>query len=151
VPLAGLLSLVVGIGLPVALLVGMFATAFSGRAPAQVTVGDGVVHVRMVGLMPVFAVRRRLDVALADIVTVHADRFVRNLLGGFRMGTHFPRVMTAGTFFRGGGRRDFFAICRRGEALVLDLRPGARFWRRVIVEVDDLDATAAAIDAAVRP
>ncbi|MDQ3106465.1 MAG: hypothetical protein M3Q68_01485 [Actinomycetota bacterium] len=135
---------------PALLIVGgMLVMSFSGVAPARVELRDGKVRITLRGLMPIYALRRRLVVPLQDIETVHADRYAKNLIGGFRIGTHLPKVMTAGTFLRGGGRgRDFFAVYRAASALVLDIRPEARTYRRVIVEIDDLDATASAIDSA---
>ena len=136
-----------------ALLGTMFLQSFAGGAPADVEVGpDGRVRITMRGAMPVFALRRRIDLDPADIETVHADPFARNLLGGFRVGTSFPGVMTAGWYYRGGGRGwDFFAVYRAKSALVLDLVPGRRRFRRVIVEVEDLAATAAALQGRLAP
>lgn len=134
---------------PIVVLLGsMFVMSFSGVAPARVEVVGHQVRVTMQGVMPIYALRRRLMIDLGDIRRVHADRFARNLLGGFRVGTYFPKVMTAGWYWRGEGRSwDFFAVYRAPAALVLDLVPGRRRFRRVIVEIDDLDATAAAIEA----
>ncbi len=140
------------IPLPALVLVAaMVALSFSGQAPARVSlVGDRVV-VTMRGPMPLFALRRQLSIDVATITSVHADHFAKNLLGGFRVGAHLPKVMTAGYYYRGRGRSwDFFAVYRARSALVLDLAPG-RWLRRVIVEIDDLEATAAAIEDARAP
>jgi hypothetical protein len=132
-----------------AVLGGMCFMSFSGLKPARVDLVDGSVHITMQGLMPLYALRGRLTVPLADLRGVHADRSARSKLGGFKFGTCLPGVMWAGTFLRAGGRgREFYAVYRAKEALVLDLRPG-RGYRRIIVEIDDLDATAAAISSAL--
>ena len=135
------------------LLGGMLVLSFSGVAPARVDV-DGAarrVRITMRGPMAVYALKRRIHLDVDDVLAVHADRFAKNLIGGLRVGTHFPGVMTAGWFYRGSGRGwDFFAVHRARSALVLDLVPGRRRFRRVIVEVADLDATAAAIES-LRP
>ena len=136
----------------VVLLGSMFVMSFSGIAPARVEVVGRQARVTMRGVMPIYALRRRLVIDLGDIRQVHADRFARNLLGGYRVGTYVPKVMTAGWYWRGEGRSwDFFAVYRAHEALVLDLVPGRRRFRRVIVEIDDLEDTAAAIEAALAP
>src|SRR5688572_16546677 len=82
---------------------GMFLLSFSGVAPARVEVGRAARRVRitMRGPMAGYALKRRIDLDADDIRTVHADHFARNLLGGFRIGTFFPGVMTAGWFYRG--------------------------------------------------
>lgn len=143
-----LLPLVLPLAVAGVLLVALFAQSFSGRPPARVEVGADAVTVTMQGAMPVFALRRRLRLRLDDISTAHADDFARNLLGGFRVGTAFPRVMYAGWFHRGSRGWDFFAVYRARTALVLDLVAGRRRFRRVIVEVADHRAAAAAIEAA---
>lgn len=138
---------------PIVVLLGsMFVMSFSGIAPARVDIVGGKVRVTMQGVMPLYALRRRLLLDPDDIERVHADDFARNLLGGFRVGTQFPKVMTAGWFWRGEGRGwDFFAVYRARSALVLDLVPGRRRFRRVIVEVDELQETAATVRAALAP
>lgn len=138
---------------PIVLLLGsMFAMSFSGLAPARVEVVGRDVRVTMQGVMPVYALRRRLVLEAGDIQRVHADEFAQNLFGGFRVGTRFPKVMTAGWFWRGEGRGwDFFAVYRARSALVIDLVPGRRRFRRVIVEVDDLHEAAAAVGAVLAP
>ena len=145
----GALGPILGTFGPLLVLLGvMFAQSFSGVAPARVRVERDVVTITMRGAMPLFALRRRIRLRLSDIATVHADEFAGNLLGGFRIGTSFPKVMFAGWFYRGSRGWDFFAVYRARKALVLDVHPGRRRFRRVIVEVDDLRATAAAVDAA---
>jgi hypothetical protein len=144
-----LLPLVPTLALAAVLVVAMFVQSLFGPPPARVDVGPGGVTITMQGAMPFFALRRRLRLRLDEIATVHADGFARNLIGGFRIGTAFPKVMHAGWFHRGRGGWDFFAVHGASSALVLDLVPGRRRFRRVIVEIADLRETAAAIEAAL--
>ena len=133
-----------------ALLGGMLLLSFFGAAAAKVEVDPAArrVRVTMPGAMAVYALKRRIDLDADDLRSVHADHAARDLLGGFRVGTFLPGVMTAGWFHRGADRGwDFFAVFRARSALVLDLEPGRRRFRRVIVEIDDLEATAARIEA----
>ena len=130
------------------LLGAMFATAYAGPNIAAVGVTpDDRLLVRPVGLVRMWALSRGIDVPVASIVDVGvATR--KGLVKGFRApGTHFPGVMTAGTF-RYKGNKDLWMVGPAKEVLVIEL--SGETYRRVIVQVEDPHAAVEALWAALR-
>lgn len=147
-PTAGLLALGTLTVTVLGILGGAFVAAFSRTPAARVDIVGDHVRIEMQGLLSLYALRGHLDLPLPAIGAVRTDHAARKLVGGIRFGgTELPRLLYAGTFLRRRGR-DFVAVRRSGEALVLELRTKVKRYTRVIVEVDDPAAAAAAIEAA---
>ncbi len=105
-----------------------------------------IVHVR--GIDRLFALRSRLEIPLSHIVDAQADQqeaqwWWRGTRTG---GTHMPGVITAGTFYQ-EGERVFWDVHHPEKALIIRLRDER--YQRLVIEVDDPPATAAAIQGAI--
>jgi len=126
----------------------MFATAYAGPNIAAVGVTpDDRLLVRPVGLVRFWALSRGIDVPVTSIVDVGVAAR-KGLVKGFRApGTHFPGVMTAGTF-RYKGTKDLWMVGPAKEVLVIEL--SGESHRRVIVQVEDPHAAVEALWAALR-
>ena len=143
-----LVAIVAAVG---ALLGGMFVRSRSGEPAAVVEVRDGRLHVTLPGAMAVYGLRSRVEVPVEDIAGARVEPVGWKVVRGLRVGTQLPGVLTAGTFYRGGGNgRDLVAYYRGKPVVVVDIEPGRHRYRRLILEVQDAAATADAIEA-VRP
>ncbi len=115
----------------------------------EVTIGNGVAVFEPLGLHKLWALRRRVEIPLTSIRAVRAYPDVT--LGwwkGWRLpGTHVPRIIVAGTFYR-DGRRTFWDVVRPQGAIVVDLADG--YYDQLIVEVRDPRATVGMLQAAIR-
>jgi hypothetical protein len=109
--------------------------------------GDAlIVHVR--GMDRLWALKSRLEIPLAHVVSAEVCPEVAL---GWRMsirapGTHMPGVITAGTFYK-EGERVFWDVHDPESTVVIHLKDDQ--YARLIIEVDDPPATAAAIQRAL--
>jgi hypothetical protein len=105
--------------------------------------GDQLV-VTMHGLDRLWALRRRIVVPLVHVRGATADPGVTRESAGLRApGTHLPRVITAGTYYK-DGHRTFWNLRSSQEAVVIELT-GERF-RRLVLGVDDARSTAERVE-----
>ncbi len=106
-----------------------------------------VVH--MEGANRVLAFRSRIEVPLEHIAGAHRTDGRIGMWRGLRLfGTHVPGVIVAGTF-REKGETVFWDVHdHRDRAIAIELHDER--YARLIVEVEDPDATVAAIGAALR-
>ncbi len=111
--------------------------------------GESVV-VEVQGVHKLWALRSQLRVPLADIESVRHDpeRATRAFPGLRVPGTHIPTVYTAGTFYQGDFRPDFWSVRRPERAIVIQCRAGAAF-DEIIVEVEEPADTVARVQAAL--
>ena len=105
-----------------------------------------VVHVR--GMDRLWALKSRLEIPLSHVVGAEVDPEVaREWRQGIRSpGTHVPGVITAGTFYQ-EGERVFWDVHDPEKTVVIQLRDER--YARLVIEVEDPHATAAAIDRVV--
>ncbi|MEO3977874.1 hypothetical protein [Streptomyces sp. CAU 1734] len=114
---------------------------------AQVSIDGDRLVVTMEGLDRVWALKSAVTVPLAHVRGATADPgIVRGRKGVRAPGTHFPGVITAGTFHTREGRV-FWAVRDAAKAVVIELT-GERY-ARLVVQVDDPRATVALIEQAV--
>ena len=100
--------------------------------------------VTMRGLDRLWALRRRIAVPLTSVRGAPADPGVSRESAGLRApGTHLPRVITAGTYFKDGART-FWNLRASQQPVVVELT-GERF-ARLVLGVDDARATAERIE-----
>jgi hypothetical protein len=105
--------------------------------------GDRLV-VTMQGLDRLWSLRRRIVVPLAHVRGATADPGVGRESAGFRApGTHLPRVITAGTYYKDGART-FWNLRGSQEAVVVELT-GERY-ARLVLGVPDARAAADLIE-----
>ena len=111
---------------------------------AEIEVSSDALAVRLEGWERVWALRRRIEVPVAQVRGARVDPEAARAPRGLRApGTYLPRVITAGTFWRRRGR-DFWSVRDPTKAVVIDLGGGP--YARLIVQVADAAATAAAIE-----
>lgn len=84
--------------------------------------------------------RRGARVALGDIASVEVVADPWLIVSGMRVGTGLPWVILLGTMLRAGAN-DVVAIYGNKPAVVVHLRPGAR-WQRLIATVPNPDMVA---------
>jgi hypothetical protein len=108
--------------------------------------GDRLV-VTMQGLDRLWSLRRRISVPLSSVRGATADPGVMREPAGFRApGTHVPRFITAGTFYK-DGERVFWNLRGSREPVVIELA-GERY-ARLVLGVDDARATAERVERAL--
>ena len=105
-----------------------------------------VVHVR--GIDRLWALKSRLEIPLAHVVKAEIDPEVaQGWRKGIRSpGTHVPGVITAGTFYQ-EGERVFWDVHDPEKTIVIHLKDER--YARLVIEVEDPPATAAAIQRAL--
>jgi hypothetical protein len=101
-----------------------------------------IVHVR--GMDRLWALRSRLEILLAHVVSAEADpELVRGWWQGIRIGgTQVPGVITAGTFHQ-EGERVFWDVHDQEKTVIIRLKEER--YSRLVIEVEDPSTTVAAI------
>lgn len=115
-----------------------------------VTVDGDVLDVQVQGSHKLWALKSSLRIPLADVRDVRRDpERARRFFPGFKVpGTHIPFVYTAGTFYQGDFRPDFWTVRNAENAIVIQCGDQAAY-DEIIVEVEDPDATVDRIRAAL--
>ncbi len=105
-----------------------------------------IVHVQ--GMDRLWTLKSRLEIPLAHVVGAEVDpEIARGWRKGIRApGTHVPGVITAGTFYQ-EGERVFWDVHDPEKTVVINLKDER--YARLVIEVDDPPATAAAIQGAL--
>lgn len=116
-------------------------------ARIEVTGDSLVVHIQ--GVDQFFALATRLEVPLAHIAGVDVrPKDAHGIFHGLRMGgTNLPGVITAGRFLSGEGWA-FWDVHDPDRAIAIRLHDEG--YARMMIGVDDPDAEAAAIEAAIK-
>ena len=112
----------------------------------ELTLDALVVHVQ--GMDQLWALKSRLKIPLAHVVDAEVDPEVaRGWQKGIRASdTHMPGVITAGTFYQ-EGERVFWDVHDPEKTVVIHLKDER--YARLVIEVDEPPATAAAIQSAL--
>ena len=115
-------------------------------AEVELTENALIVHVR--GMDRLWALKSRLEIPLSHVVGAEVDPEVaQERRKGIRApGTHVPGVITAGTFYQ-EGERVFWDVHDPEKTVVIQLRDER--YARLVIEVDDPPATAAAVQGAL--
>ncbi len=115
-------------------------------AEVEITQNALIVHVR--GMDRLWALKSRLEIPLSHVVGAQVDPEVaQGWHTGIRgPGTHVPGVITAGTFYQ-EGERVFWDVHDAERSVVIQLRDER--YARLVIEVDDPAATAAALQGAL--
>jgi hypothetical protein len=115
-------------------------------AEVELTKNALIVHVK--GMDQLWALKSRLDIPLSHVVGAEIDpELAREWRKGIRApGTHVPGVITAGSFYQ-EGERVFWDVHNPEKTVVIRLRDER--YARLVIEVDDPPATAAAIHGAI--
>lgn len=110
------------------------------------------IEIEVQGIHKLWALRSTLRVPLAHISDVrHDPDRATKAFPGLRMpGTHIPYVYTAGTYYQGDFRPDFWTVRRAEHAIVIQCTSEGAF-DEIIVEVADPAATVAEIRRALTP
>lgn len=96
---------------------------------------DDTVVFNVQGLHKLWALKSQLIIPRAHILGVRQDpEAVSRWWKGWRVGTHVPGLLTAGTFFF-GNQRIFWDVHRADHAVVIDLRDET--YNQLIIEVKD--------------
>ena len=106
-----------------------------------------IIHVR--GLDRLFALKSRLEIPLSHVLDAQADPGI-DLPAWWKSlrptATQIPGVLTVGTFDQ-EGERVFWDVHHPEKAVVIRLRDER--YQRLVIEVEDPPATAAAIQGAI--
>jgi len=115
---------------------------------ARLSVTDGTLVVEMEGLDKLWAVKSRIEIPLGNVRGATADPGIAREPKGLRApGTHFPGLITAGSF-RVDGDWVFWDVKNPANAVVIELS-GERY-ARLVVEVADPRAAVALVEGAKR-
>jgi hypothetical protein len=118
---------------------------------ASLEVQSDELVIRLSGVEQAAAMRRELRVPLSAVESICAEPDPWGALRGIRApGTGIPGVIAYGVRRVTGGAPDFSAVHGSGPAVRVDLAPGAPFGR-LVVTVDDVERTVAAVRAGVMP
>jgi hypothetical protein len=115
-------------------------------AEIEITADALIVHVT--GADRIFALKSQLTIPLQHVLAAAKDEEeARKWYHGLRLpGTEVPGVITAGTFYE-HGERVFWDVHHPERAIALSLRDER--YAKLVVEVEDPEATIAAIEAAL--
>ena len=116
----------------------------------DITIADDALHVEVQGMHKLWALKSRLSVPLADVMSARQDpeRASRAFPGLKVPGTHIPTVYTAGTYYQSDFRPDFWSVRKPEHAIVIQCRTDAAY-DEIIVEVEDPAGTVARIREAL--
>jgi hypothetical protein len=104
-----------------------------------------IVHIR--GVDKFFALASRLEVPLEHISSVEVNPAeAHQIWHGLRVGTNLPGVITAGRFLQ-SGEWAFWDVHDPNSSIAIYLQDDS--YARVVIGVDDPDAAASAIRAAI--
>jgi hypothetical protein len=114
------------------------------------SVRSGILILQVQGLDELWAFKGSLEIPLLHIAGVRADPEVaKGWWHGLRLlGTNFPGVITAGTFYQ-DGKRVFWDIHHPEKTIVIDLRNER--YQQLIVEVADPYAAVQRLQAELPP
>jgi hypothetical protein len=117
---------------------------------AQIEITNGSLVVNVTGVGKLLALKSRLEVSLAHVSGVELrPEAARTLWPGFRMpGTHIPGVVTAGSFYA-SDEWVFWDVHDPDKTIAIQLRD--EHYTRLVIQVDDPEATAGTLRAAMRP
>lgn len=115
---------------------------------ARVELSSGTLVVHVEGADKLWALKSQLEMPLAHVSGVRlADAADQGIYKGARLpGTNVPGVITAGSFHQKDGWV-FWDVHHLDRAVVLSTHDEK--YTRLVVEVDDPEATVAAIEAAL--
>jgi hypothetical protein len=114
-------------------------------AAIEIASGKLVIHVE--GVDKFFALASRLEVPLEHISSVEVNPAdAHQIWHGIRVGTNLPGVITAGRFLQ-DGQWAFWDVHDPASSIAIYLHDDS--YARVVVGVDDPQAAAAAIRAAI--
>lgn len=142
---AGVVLLVAPIVFTVAVVGAILVTARGSAPLAEVGVVDGALVVRPRGLSQAWSLRRMLMVPVASVADIGVVPAADLPVGLRSPGTSIPGFR-AGSYGL-GDQRSFWLARRSPEVLVIELV--GRPFRRIVLEVDDPEATAAQLRVAV--
>jgi len=112
---------------------------------AEISYSGDALEVQVTGWDKVWALKSHLTIPLAHIVSAEpAGDEARRVWHGLRLpGTNIPGVITAGTFYKDGGRV-FWDVHHADRAVAIQLRDDE--YSELVVEVDDPGAVIALIN-----
>lgn len=115
---------------------------------AEVTIESGTLVIRVRGMDRVWALKSELEIPLEHVAGAERDENeARDWYHGMKLpGSNIPGVITAGTFYQ-HGERAFWDVHHPENAVAIRLHDES--YGRLVVEVEDPDATVAAIRRAV--
>ena len=115
---------------------------------AKVTIDGSTLTVNVEGLDKLWSFKSRFDIPLADVEGATAGVSPAIWEGWRSPGVHIPGVLAAGTFHK-DGERIFWDVHDPAHAVVIEL--DHEHYKRLIVEVEDPEATVALIQGALTP
>lgn len=102
----------------------------------ELSIHDGILDVRLKGLHKVWALKSRIRVPLSKVREVRHDPGATMPWTAIRMpGTYVPGVITSGTYYVGGKKKEFWDVVRRERIVVIELKDAE--YDRLVVEVED--------------
>ena len=115
---------------------------------ATVEITSGELVITVTGADRIFALKSELVIPIEHVLGAAKDEDeARRWWHGIRApGTQIPGLLTAGTFYE-HGERVFWDVHHPERAVAISLRDER--YSRLVVEVDDPDATVAAIEHAL--
>ena len=118
------------------------------KTMARVDISDTALTVHVTGWDSLWSFKSQLEIPLAHVTHAAVDHEIaRRWWQGWRMpGTHIPGVIVAGTFYK-DGERVFWDVHDPDRTIVISLAHDE--YARLVIQVDDPEATVAAINEAV--
>jgi hypothetical protein len=114
---------------------------------ARVAVAGDTLSIEIEGLDRLWSLKSRLEIPLQHVRGATADPGIAREHHGWRgPGAYVPGVLSAGTFHQ-DGKRVFWDVHDPAKVIVIELAD--EHFQRLVVEVDDPEATATAIGKAI--
>jgi hypothetical protein len=92
--------------------------------------------IRVLGLHQLWAFKKEIRFKRSNLISVYQNIEEIKWVKGIRFpGTHLPFVIVAGTYFPFGSGKEFWDVCNKNNALILNLQN--EYYQRIIVEVEN--------------
>ena len=103
----------------------------------EISLTDDHIHIEVKGMDKLWAFRSQLDIPLAHIRGVrHDPDAASGWFHGIKVaGTNLPGIITAGTFYQGGGQKAFWDVHDPAKSIIIELHDDR--FDELIVEVSD--------------
>ena len=105
----------------------------------NITKTPQLIIIDLIGLHKIWAFKRQLRIPVNDIVSVYQNESELNQFKGFRFGTHIPFIITAGTYRKFDGTKNFWDVVNKKNTIIVELKNNE--YSKMYLEVKNVNET----------